>query len=182
MVDYTQPLTEHDVTVTMARQPHPDGPREVRHFTFTIPAASPSEAAYGAIQMGYGINEASGYQWKLADDEDGPRVRPAGPAHQLLALPLGPNDAQAATVRDYLIELLCVVWREDEAFSGKRPFGNSGWAHDIYVPMVKAGLITGTLDDDGYVEVCDIKAADQLIFAAIRALGAQPAAATKDGA
>lgn len=90
---------------------------------------------------------------------------------QLLALPLGDNDAKAATVRDYLIELLRVVWREEEGFSGKRPFGNSGWAYEVYGPMVKAGFITGTLDEDGNVEDCDVRAADKLMDAAILALG-----------
>lgn len=90
---------------------------------------------------------------------------------QLLALPLGENDANAATVRDYLIELLRVLWREEEGFSGKRPFGNSGWAYEVYAPMVTAGFIAGALDEDGYVEDCDVRAADKLMDAAILALG-----------
>lgn len=66
------PLDEYDVTVTMCRGR--DAQRETRAFTFTIPAADEDAARRGAVDMGLGINEASGYQWKLAGDEDGPRV------------------------------------------------------------------------------------------------------------
>jgi hypothetical protein len=31
------------------------------------------------------------------------------------------------TIRDYLRILLETLWEEGEGFSGKRPFGNSGW-------------------------------------------------------
>jgi hypothetical protein len=92
-------------------------------------------------------------------------------AEQLLALPLDQNDAGAATVRDYLIELLRVLWREEEGFSGKRPFGNSGWVYEVYLPMVRAGFVTGKLDEDGYIEHVDSRAADALIDKAILALG-----------
>jgi hypothetical protein len=92
-------------------------------------------------------------------------------AEQLLALPLDQNDAGAATVRDYLIELLRVLWREEEGFSGKRPFGNSGWVYEVYLPMVRAGFVTGKLDEDGYIEHVDSGAADALIDKAILALG-----------
>jgi hypothetical protein len=34
------------------------------------------------------------------------------------------------TVRDYLFKILMMVW--DEGFDGKRPFGNSGWDHELY--------------------------------------------------
>lgn len=92
-------------------------------------------------------------------------------AEQLLALPLDQNDAGADTVRDYLIKLLRVLWREEEGFSGKRPFGNSGWVYEVYLPMVRAGFVTGKLDEDGYIEHVDSRAADALIDKAILALG-----------
>jgi hypothetical protein len=50
---------------------------------------------------------------------------------QILALKMGPNDADAETVRDYLKALLSKVVEEGEEFSGKRPFGNSGWEDDL---------------------------------------------------
>jgi len=90
---------------------------------------------------------------------------------RLLALELPPNDSGATTVRGYLVALLDQPWREDECFSGKRPFGNSSWQYDLYGPMVKAGIITGQLDEDGYIEQADIRRADELILAAIASLG-----------
>lgn len=84
----------------------------------------------------------------------------------------GHNDANADTVREYLTALLRTLWTEEEGFSAKRPFGNSSWQYDVYIPLVKAGLISGKLDEDGYVEECDDKAADKLILAAIERLGA----------
>jgi hypothetical protein len=93
---------------------------------------------------------------------------------QVLGLPLPSNDAGAATVRGYLIELLAELWKEEEGFSGKRPFGNSGWQYELYTPMGRAGMIDGlTLDEDGYVDQFppgSRRAADALILAAIRAL------------
>jgi hypothetical protein len=54
------------------------------------------------------------------------------------------------TVRQYLHELLHVLWEKQESFDGKRPFGNSGWHHDLYGPLAKAGFIDlGPLDEDG---------------------------------
>ena len=90
---------------------------------------------------------------------------------QVLDCPMGPNDAKAETVRDYLVELLARLWIEEEGFSAKRPFGNSGWAYEVYTPLVAAGLIDGTLDEHGYVDEIDLGAADDLIAAAIRTLG-----------
>jgi hypothetical protein len=93
-------------------------------------------------------------------------------ARPVLDLPMPDgNDAGAATIREYLIQLLTVLWRENEGFSGKRPFGNSGWDYDLYGPLIEAGLISGRLDEDGFIEDVDDKAGDRLIFAAIVELG-----------
>lgn len=95
---------------------------------------------------------------------------------QLLDLPLPENDSGASTVRGYLVALLAELWREEDGFSGKRPFGNSGWPYDIYVPMVRAGIVEGQIDEDGYVERLDVPAADEFILAAIQSLaGTEPA-------
>ncbi len=57
------------------------------------------------------------------------------------------NDAGASTIGEYLGELLSTVWREQDEFSGKRPFGNSGWTYDIEVALADAGLIEGTRNE-----------------------------------
>lgn len=96
---------------------------------------------------------------------------------EFLDLELGTNDSGEPTARAYLLRLLADVWREQEGFDGKRPFGNSSWDYDLKVPMVKAGLIRGKLDEDGYVEELDDEAADKIVLAAIAALDAPGTAA-----
>jgi hypothetical protein len=95
---------------------------------------------------------------------------------EILGMELGPNDSGASTVRGYLVALLRELWREGEGFSGKRPFGNSSWEYDLYPPLIKAGLIRGKLDEDGYIEDVDDKRGDELIAAAIASLDVPPAA------
>lgn len=68
----------------------------------------------------------------------------------------GENDAGAETVRDYLKALLAALWNEGEGFSGKRPLGNSGWEHELLVP----------LEDFETTE----QSADEMVWAAIQAL------------
>ncbi len=89
---------------------------------------------------------------------------------RVLALPMGENDADAATVRDYLKALLSTLWREEEGFSGKRPFGNSSWQREVLRALVKADMVGGDFDEDGYLEGVDIDRADSLIQLAIRSL------------
>jgi hypothetical protein len=91
-------------------------------------------------------------------------------ANAILALPMRGNDAGAETVREYLKALLRELWREGEGFSGKRPFGNSGWECDLYEPLIQAGAIGGAFDDDGNIEHVDETAARAAIAAAIEAL------------
>lgn len=59
------------------------------------------------------------------------------------------------TVRDYLKTLLMTLWIEGEGFSGKRPFGNSGWDYELYAPLIAAGFITGSLDEEGFIQEVD---------------------------
>ncbi len=93
----------------------------------------------------------------------------------VLACPMEDNDANAATVKEYLIALLSAVWSEQEGFSGKRPFGNSGWAWDLYEALATAGMIEATWDtsedgEDRWLDHCDTEAAHRLIREAIGAL------------
>lgn len=93
---------------------------------------------------------------------------------QVLDLELPENDADAKTVREYLAALARVGWDE------KRPFGNSGWHHDLYEPLVRAGWVEGTFDEHGYALSLDQEAAERLIFQAFAALGARPAEAAPE--
>ena len=56
------------------------------------------------------------------------------------------------TIRNFFFELMKELWIEQECFNGKRPFGNSGWDGDLICCLIKNKLITGEIDDDGYLE------------------------------
>ena len=73
------------------------------------------------------------------------------------------------TIGDYLIELLTQLWEQEERFSGKRPFGNSGWKFDLYNTLLKNKLVRGeyVIETDrdgeawmGVYEINDIDADD----------------------
>ena len=86
-------------------------------------------------------------------------------------VPMEDNDAGAATVGEYLSMLLHDVWKYDEGFNGKRPFGNSGWKHEIFEALAKADEITATEDEDGFFDDYDRLHADALIYHAIELMG-----------
>jgi hypothetical protein len=89
----------------------------------------------------------------------------------VLACPMGKNDADVATIGEYLAKLLLVLWAEKDTFSGKRPFGNSDWTGEIEVALIAAGMVQGSLDEDGYLDDVDDDAVDRLIRSAITAMG-----------
>ena len=68
------------------------------------------------------------------------------------------------TIKGYLKLLLTTIWEEGDGFSGKRPFGNSGWEYDLYTPLVKAGVLEGVLDEDGYIDAVDKDAGEVLVY------------------
>jgi hypothetical protein len=74
------------------------------------------------------------------------------------------------TIRAYLQELLHTLWEEEEGFSGKRPFGNSGWKCDLKVALIEAKAVPGKLDADGYIVEIDDAAFNLAMFNAINAL------------
>ena len=74
------------------------------------------------------------------------------------------SDIGWGTVRSYLKTLLTRLWEEEELFSGKRPFGNSGWKYDLIDPLSHVGVIKATFDRDGYVEECDDKELDKVVL------------------
>lgn len=71
---------------------------------------------------------------------------------------------RTVTIREYFKELLLTLWAEEEGFSGKRPFGNSGWQHDVYQALIRAGFIPGQLDEYGCVEQYDRKSAERFVL------------------
>ncbi len=74
---------------------------------------------------------------------------------RVLACPIDYENGKK-TIRDYLHDLLKTLWNQGEGFSGKRPFGNSGWEWHLLTALALAGIIEGEIDteyeDDRYVE------------------------------
>ena len=68
------------------------------------------------------------------------------------------------TVREYMFKLLEALFLEGECFSGKRPFGNSGWEHDIIKVLIKTKMVDGSLDEDGFIEEVDDRKSTQIII------------------
>ena len=76
------------------------------------------------------------------------------------------GDCDATTLREYFRALLITLWKDGEGFSGKRPFGNSGWDSDVYLALVEMGAVKGEiLNDDGcrYLDSCDYDKANKLV-------------------
>lgn len=76
------------------------------------------------------------------------------------------DDADADSIREYFYALLFTLYQEGEGFSGKRPFGNSGWESDIFEAFVDMDAIEGKIvrDEDGYLQdfVCNYEEAWEL--------------------
>lgn len=71
------------------------------------------------------------------------------------------------TVRQYFHALLTKVWNEEEGFNGKRPWGNSGWRHDVIFALVRAGFLEGSVgpfEDQLYLDSGQIDAANDYVF------------------
>ena len=84
------------------------------------------------------------------------------------------DDLGEITFREYFHKLLQTLWYEDEGFSGKRPFGNSGWSWDLIRGLVAKGLVAGSFDKFGDVDV-DIAEATDLIETMISVMcGVEP--------
>jgi hypothetical protein len=73
------------------------------------------------------------------------------------------------SIKEYLKKLLKTLWKEGEGFSGKRPFGNSGWQFDIVYVLIMKNLIKGQIDGNNVVEV-DWKEVDSLMEKIINTL------------
>lgn len=92
-------------------------------------------------------------------------------ADTVLDLPMESNDSGADTIRGYLAALLHELWKHGEGFSSKRPFGNSDWQRELAVPLIKAGLVKGSFDEDGFLDEVDWRATDRVLADAIAAWG-----------
>ena len=82
------------------------------------------------------------------------------------------GDLEGSTVRGYFEKLLLTLWSKGESFSGKRPFGNSGWEYDVICPLIECGYILGKVirDEDGDIDDVDYntRSANEQILELIR--------------
>lgn len=78
-------------------------------------------------------------------------------------IPMQDNDAKAKTIGEYLKKLLVTLWDEEDNFSGKRPFGNSGWKYEVYTALISANVVDGKLDEYGYVDAIDYHTANSTV-------------------
>lgn len=89
---------------------------------------------------------------------------------EVLAVSIDSDDAD--TVGEYFGAALAALWDGDDSIGQKRVFGDSGWRYTILEGMVKADLVTGVFDADGYLDTVDQSAADRLLHKAFQAFGA----------
>jgi hypothetical protein len=77
----------------------------------------------------------------------------------------------AADIREYLLALLTNLWEQGSDFNSKRPYGYSGWQHDVYASLAAAGLIAGRRDaGDEWWEWYDQDHAEELMRLALTEL------------
>jgi hypothetical protein len=72
------------------------------------------------------------------------------------------------TIKGLLQELLMALIHEEEGFSGKRPFGDSDWMGELYVPLIENQLVSGSLDELGDILSVDENQAKKLLFELIQ--------------
>lgn len=91
---------------------------------------------------------------------------------QILELPIGENNSgipKKTTIKKYFQKLLETLWDQGESFSGKRPFGDSGWQYDLYSPLVKHKVVDGSWDEENdCIDDLDTKQANKVIFDLIK--------------
>jgi len=93
----------------------------------------------------------------------------------ILDLPMY-KEFSGETIGSYFSKMMIKLWEEGESFSGKRPFGNSGWEHDVYESLVMNEVCKGAIDryDDDPdwfdVEIEDYDEADKIISKALGSL------------
>ena len=91
---------------------------------------------------------------------------------RVLDTPMNDPDSGAATIRDYFKKLLVMLWRDGDGFNSKRPFGNSSWEFDVYRALVVAGLVPGTIDEDGYLDEFTDEARSDAFYMVLEAIKA----------
>ena len=66
------------------------------------------------------------------------------------------KDFGKVRLEDLFKKMLLKLWTEGEGFD----VVDGGWQFDVYKALIENGCINGTIDEDGFVEDVDEKAAD----------------------
>ena len=82
-------------------------------------------------------------------------TRPYTP-DDLLNARMQPNDAEADSVRDYLIALLLGVWKNQDSFSGQHPFGYADWWVDLGLAFIYSRYALGDENNEPIFEETDV--------------------------
>ena len=77
------------------------------------------------------------------------------------------EESETVTLKQYFHMLLLKLWISEEVFDGRRPWGNSGWTYDVFVVLIKNGLIPGKIDDEGFVKEVDVDEAKAFVITEI---------------
>lgn len=87
--------------------------------------------------------------------------------NDVLSFPMKENSADAKTIGEYLYKLLYNVYNMGESFSGKRPFGDGGWEHELYSALEDGGFILDNYVEGAYV-LNNEQVAHAIIFKCIK--------------
>lgn len=79
---------------------------------------------------------------------------------------------ETITIKEFFKRLLTTLFEEEECFSGKRPFGNSGWDYDLCICLAQNGIIDSDCQDKGGFTIWDYNSAEanRKIFELIKEL------------
>lgn len=104
--------------------------------------------------------------FKLYQPEQ-PEVKPMQPLvsiyNKALDLRFNHSILGDVSLREFFCNLLLKLWEDPCGFSGKRPWGNSSWDEPVYAALIKAGIISGEFDSEGYIKRCDFDEGSEFI-------------------
>ena len=66
---------------------------------------------------------------------------------------------KGCSFRSYIKGLIDELWKQGPSFDAKRPFGFSGWQHEVYSEMIENHLLVA-YDKDGLIQEFDKGRAD----------------------
>ncbi|MFA6024230.1 MAG: hypothetical protein WC777_03375 [Candidatus Gracilibacteria bacterium] len=95
--------------------------------------------------------------------------------------PNEPYNAKEVTLREYLRQLAVAPWTNnpERIFDGKRFNGSGSYDFAVFESLIRAGVLNGKLDEDGYVEELDVEQAKAFVRELISKIFEKEEEATK---